>query len=76
MTNGSAAPIDFYELAQKHGVGLKDFKHQIEVQCIRRALIESSGNISEAARLLQMKRSRLSQIVNAEPSLREVAHAE
>ncbi|MFT3838451.1 MAG: sigma 54-interacting transcriptional regulator [Myxococcaceae bacterium] len=69
-------PIDFYELARQHGVGLRDFKHQIEVQCIRRALIDAGGNISEAARLLQMKRSRLSQIVNSEASLREVAHAE
>ena len=30
------------------------------MQCIRRALEESDGNISEAARLLKMKRSRLS----------------
>ena len=41
-------PVDFYDLAKETGMGLKDFKHQIEVQCIRRALIESSGNISEA----------------------------
>ena len=46
------------------------------MQCIKRALIESKGNISEAARLLLMKRSRLSQIVNANAELKEVAHAD
>ena len=72
----SAGPIDFYELARARGISLKDLRHEIEMQCIRRALIESQGNISEAARLLLMKRSRLSQIVNAEPMLREVAHGD
>jgi DNA-binding NtrC family response regulator len=67
-------PIDFYELARQSGLSLRDLRHQIEMQCIKRALVEANGNISEAARLLMMKRSRLSQIVNAEADLREVAH--
>ncbi|MFO0596589.1 MAG: sigma 54-interacting transcriptional regulator [Myxococcaceae bacterium] len=72
----AAAPsgaVDFYELARKRDISLKDLRHEIEMQCIKRALEESDGNISEAARLLKMKRSRLSQIVNGEAELKEVA---
>jgi len=65
--------VDFYTLAKDRGVGLKELRHQLELQMIGRALIEAKGNISEAARLLQMKRSRLSQIVNAEPTMRALA---
>ena len=46
------------------------------MQCIKRALEEAEGNISEAARLLKMKRSRLSQIVNGELELKEVTHGD
>jgi hypothetical protein len=46
------------------------------MQCIKRALVEAKGNISEAARLLKMKRSRLSQIVNAEAELKGVARGD
>ncbi len=67
-------PIDYYELARQRGISLKDLRHEVEMQCIRRALVDAQGNISEAARLLGVKRSRLSQIVNAEASLKEVAH--
>jgi transcriptional regulator with GAF, ATPase, and Fis domain len=69
-------PLDYYELARQRGISLKDLRHEVEMQCIKRALLEAKGNISEAARLLQMKRSRLSQIVNAEADLKEVAHGE
>jgi transcriptional regulator with GAF, ATPase, and Fis domain len=62
--------VDFYELARARGLSLKELRQQLEMQCIRRALVDAGGNISEAARLLKMKRSRLSQIVNAEPELR------
>jgi DNA-binding NtrC family response regulator len=68
--------VDFYALARTRGLSLKDLRHQLEMQCIRRALIEADGNISEAARLLMMKRSRLSQIVNAEPELKEVCRGD
>jgi sigma-54 specific flagellar transcriptional regulator A len=70
------AQLDYFQLARDRGIGLKDLRHEVEMQCIARALAEANGNISEAARLLQMKRSRLSQIVNAEPSLKEVARGE
>ena len=65
-----AEPLDYFELARKRGISLKDLREEMEFQCISRALAEAKGNISEAARLLQMKRSRLSQIVNADPNLR------
>jgi DNA-binding NtrC family response regulator len=69
-------PLDYYQLAKARGISLKELRHEVEMQCIKRALIESHGNISEAARLLLMKRSRLSQIVNANAELKEVAHAD
>lgn len=68
-----SASIDFYALAKARGLGVRELQHELEQQMISRALIESKGNISEAARLLQMKRSRLSQIVNAEPRLLALA---
>jgi transcriptional regulator with GAF, ATPase, and Fis domain/tetratricopeptide (TPR) repeat protein len=69
-----SGPLDYYALARQRGISLKALRHEVEMQCIKQALTESGGNISEAARLLQMKRSRLSQIVNAEPELKGVAH--
>jgi transcriptional regulator with GAF, ATPase, and Fis domain len=69
--NGEA--LDYFELARKRNISLKDLRAEIEFQCISRALTEAKGNISEAARLLQMKRSRLSQIVNADPGLRALS---
>ncbi len=75
----TAAPdgnIDYFELARARGISLKELRHEVEMQCIKRALLEAKGNISEAARLLRMKRSRLSQIVNAEGELKEVAHGD
>ncbi len=69
-----SGPVDFYELARARGISLKDLRHEIEAQCIERALDEAKGNISEAARLLKMKRSRLSQIVNADPTLKGAAN--
>jgi transcriptional regulator with GAF, ATPase, and Fis domain len=69
-------PTDWFGLARARDLSLKDLRREVELQCIRRALGEASGNISEAARLLKMKRSRLSQIVNAEAALKELAHGE
>jgi len=70
----SSGAVDFYELARQRGISLKALRQEIEQQCIERALVEAKGNISEAARLLKMKRSRLSQIVNAGPTLKGAAH--
>ncbi len=66
-------PVDLFELARSSGLSLKELKRQVEETCIRRALQEAQGNISEAARLLGMKRSRLSQIVNADDELKDLA---
>ncbi|AKU90010.1 sigma 54-interacting transcriptional regulator [Vulgatibacter incomptus] len=70
-----AVPLDFYALARSRGLGIRELQDEIELQMISRALQVGRGNISEAARLLQMKRSRLSQIVNAEPRLRALTKA-
>jgi sigma-54 specific flagellar transcriptional regulator A len=76
VASASDGPLDYYALVRRRDVSLKELRHEIEMQCIRRALEESGGNISEAARLLKMKRSRLSQIVNGETELKEAAHGE
>ena len=44
---------------------LAEMKRRLELECIRKALEVTGGNITKAAKLLQMKRPRLSQIVNA-----------
>ncbi len=55
--------------ALQQGVGLHDLKRALEVELIKQALVESGGNITHAARLLDMKRPRLSQIINGTPEL-------
>ena len=52
------------------GLPLGQMKKQLEHEAISRALEEAHGNISRAADLLQMKRPRLSQIVNGNPHLK------
>jgi transcriptional regulator with GAF, ATPase, and Fis domain len=51
------------------GGSLSDLKKRIEIECIKRALIETEGNVTRAAEILQMKRPRLSQIVNGTDEL-------
>jgi transcriptional regulator with GAF, ATPase, and Fis domain len=55
--------------AQREGVGLPELRRRLELECIRRALAETGGNITKAASLLDMKRPRLSQIINGTPEL-------
>ena len=45
------------------GTTLSNMKRRLEQECIARALVESGGNITRAAKLLGMKRPRLSQLV-------------
>jgi DNA-binding NtrC family response regulator len=71
-----ADPVDWFALARARSLSLKDLRTEVELQCIRSALVEARGNISKAARLLKMKRSRLSQMVNADAALKELAHGE
>lgn len=51
------------------GLSLAKIKTRLESESIRRALIETGGNITRAAAILQMKRPRLSQIVNGTDDL-------
>ncbi|MFU8804297.1 MAG: sigma 54-interacting transcriptional regulator, partial [Bradymonadaceae bacterium] len=51
------------------GLSLTRLKKRLELECIKRALLETDGNITRAAELLQMKRPRLSQIINSTPEL-------
>jgi transcriptional regulator with GAF, ATPase, and Fis domain/tetratricopeptide (TPR) repeat protein len=51
------------------GLSINRLKKRLELECIRRALEETQGNVTQAAKLLQMKRPRLSQIINATPEL-------
>ena len=50
-------------------MSISDMKKRIEHKSIRRALIETEGNITRAAEILQMTRPRLSQIVNGNDEL-------
>lgn len=51
---------------------LRGLKKRLELKCIKKALRQTEGNISQAARILQMKRPRLSQIVNGTDELLEL----
>ena len=63
---GLAAPASSSELVYsevKGGTSLADMKRQLEKECITRALMDTGGNITKAAKVLGMKRPRLSQLV-------------
>ena len=70
---GSGAPTEHgaaaggrphpYEQIRQSGLGLRELKKQIEHECIIEALQESAGSIAGAARLLGIKRPRLSQMI-------------
>jgi DNA-binding NtrC family response regulator/tetratricopeptide (TPR) repeat protein len=64
-TEPGVAPVEeaVVERVLREEIGLAEMKKRIELACIRRALQRTGGNITQAARLLQMKRPRLSQIV-------------
>ena len=47
----------------KHFFVNTDMKRQLEKECITRALMDTGGNITKAAKVLGMKRPRLSQLV-------------
>ena len=51
------------------GMSISALKKRLEIECIKRALVETDGNITHAASILQMKRPRLSQIINANEEL-------
>ena len=51
------------------GLSLTRLKKRLEMEAIRRAITETEGNVTQAAKLLKMKRPRLSQIINGDPDL-------
>lgn len=53
-----------YASIRTAGTSLPDMKKALERACIERALKETDGNITRAAKLLGMKRPRVSQLVN------------
>ncbi|HHH27027.1 MAG TPA: AAA family ATPase [Polyangiaceae bacterium] len=57
----------------KSGQSLPEMKKALEKACIMRALEETGGNITQAAKLLGMKRPRVSQLVNQFARDEEVA---
>ena len=68
-------PESIARWALSSGVGLPDLKRTLERELIRQALVECDANISKAAQLLEMKRPRLSQIVNSTPELASLRDA-
>lgn len=59
LTEGRRYVSDDAPLAD--GFDLNDAKRELEIHCIKRALAQADGNITQAARLLGLKRPRLSQ---------------
>ncbi len=58
-----AASASYYQQVLSSGLSLREFKQRVELQCIEAALTETGGNITRAAKLLGIKRPRLSQII-------------
>lgn len=56
----------------REGMSISDLKKRLEIESIRQALVESEGNVTRAAEMLQMKRPRLSQIINGDNELTEL----
>jgi DNA-binding NtrC family response regulator len=52
-----------YDRIRGGDLTLRDLKKELERYCVERALEETSGNISQAAHLLGLKRPRMSQLV-------------
>ncbi len=69
VDSGGTAESQIADWALDAGIGLHDLKRKLEVELIRKALVESGANITKAAKMLDMTRPRLSQIVNATPEL-------
>ncbi|MFZ9889031.1 MAG: sigma 54-interacting transcriptional regulator, partial [Myxococcota bacterium] len=71
-----AAPVTRDDgAATPEGLALGDLKRQLEFDAISGAMRKTGGNITRAAKLLKMKRPRLSQIVNGNPELKAIKEA-
>jgi DNA-binding NtrC family response regulator/tetratricopeptide (TPR) repeat protein len=75
---GSPAPEPGSDVMRKvdeaaaEGMALGDLKRKLEFEAIANAMRQTGGNITKAAKLLKMKRPRLSQIVNGNPELKSI----
>ncbi len=67
------AALDVLGKVFDEGLPLPELKRQIQVEAIARALRRTEGNITRAAEMLGMRRPRLSQIINADESLKRLA---
>ena len=56
----------------REGMSLSEIKKRLELECIRRALAQTEGNVTQAAKILKMTRPRLSQIISKTPELTEL----
>jgi transcriptional regulator with GAF, ATPase, and Fis domain len=75
-SGAAAAPDEAPDLLGRifdEGIPLPDLKKQIQAEAIARALRMTDGNITRAAEVLGMRRPRLSQIINADDMLKQLA---
>ena len=63
LLSPAPASMSNYNRIRDEGLSLKQYKTQIEKECIKEALAEAGGNITRSAKLLGMKRPRLSQLI-------------
>ena len=64
MTRPISSPSEAVYAEIRSGKSLPEMKKALERACIEKALADAEGNITQAARLLGMKRPRVSQLVN------------
>lgn len=70
--DGASAEERIASWALDTGVGLPGLKKRLEAALIREALLQAQGNVTQAAKLLDMKRPRLSQLINGDPELEKL----
>ncbi len=80
--NGGPAPTSAHDVLRRvereaaaEPLALGDLKRKLEFEAIANAMRQTAGNITQAAKLLKMKRPRLSQIVNGNPELKAIKEA-
>lgn len=59
----ASLPDLYYEAVRQGTSSIYDLRRDVERSCLKRALDETGGNITHAAQLLGMTRSRASQLI-------------
>jgi DNA-binding NtrC family response regulator len=77
LSASAAAPLvdpeeALVEQIVREGMSISEIKKRLEHECIRRALEQTEGNVTQAAKILKMTRPRLSQIISKTPELTEL----